>query len=289
MYDHFLQLWRALVQCGVHDPTLETLRLLNVLLAGALDRIDLSLLDQPGLDPLRLAEARATGVPWEYVLERAPFMGALFHCCPDTLIPTPETELLVRVALGYIEGASRPGHLLTVVDIGTGCGNVALSIAMNAPGVRVLASDISPGAVETARRNVEFFGLQDRVSLFCGDLFAALDGLGLEGLVDLVVCNPPYLPTAALSRLPPEIVDREPIVALDAGPFGLKVFSKLIAVALDYLRPGGILAFEIGAGQDQLVTNRLKRRSCYDEIRYWEWEGEIRAISAIARPNEIEP
>lgn len=280
MFDALLQLWRTLEQSGIEDPALETLRLLNVLSAGALGKIDLSLLEQQGLDPLSLAEARRTGAPWEYVLRRAPFMGALFHCCPDTLIPTPETELLVRVALGYIEEECRSGDHLTAIDMGTGCGNVAVSLAMNAPGVRVLASDISPGAIETARRNVELFGLQDRVSLFCGDLFAPFRGLGVAGQIDLVVCNPPYLPTAALSRLPPEVIDHEPLVALDAGPYGLGVFSRLIAGALTFLRPGGMLAFEIGAGQDQLVTNRLRKRSGYEDIRYSEWAGEVRVISA---------
>jgi release factor glutamine methyltransferase len=167
----------------------------------------------------------------------------------------------------------------TVIDMGTGGGNIAVALAMNADGVSVLASDVSAAAIEVARKNIEKYSLQMRVTLFCGDLFEPLRGLGHEGAVDLVVCNPPYIPTASLEKLSPEITEHEPIAALDAGAFGIDVFKRLIDGAVDFLKPDGMLTFEMGAGQEKLVERLLTKSGRYGNIEYYEYDGKIRVVS----------
>ena len=121
------------------------------------------------------------GVPLEYILGRAAFMGQLFFCSQDTLIPREETELLARVTLDLIQEMQQTRADLTIVDMGTGSGNIAMSLALYSQNTRVLASDISPAAVEVARKNVSQFGLHDRVKLFCGDLSLPLCRARIRG------------------------------------------------------------------------------------------------------------
>jgi release factor glutamine methyltransferase len=180
-------------------------------------------------------------------------MGLRFDCTPDVLIPRRETELLAGVALDLIR--DRPG---LIVDVGTGCGNLAVVVALHAPDTRVLALDISRAALDVARRNVARYGLEMRIELICGDLFSPLLDRGLEGQVDLIVCNPPYIPTGSLEKMDPVIRIHEPRVALDAGPYGLDIFRRLISDAPRWLRSGGRLAFEIGAGQDRMVKRLFR-------------------------------
>jgi release factor glutamine methyltransferase len=171
----------------------------------------------------------------------------------------------------------------TVADIGTGCGNIAVSVALGTELARVLACDISPAAVEVAKENVLRYGLQDRVTVLCGDLFAPLCELGYKGKLDLVVCNPPYIPTSSLENLAPEVIDYEPRVALDAGAYGIDIFRRLILDSVAMLRPGGTLVFEIGAGQDKLVTRLLQRGRAYTDIQHYDDGVDVRVISAMKR------
>ena len=217
----------------------------------------------------------------EYAVGEASFAGIRLYCTPDTLIPREETELLLRVASKWVlevQGAHE--HPLILADIGTGTGNLAIALALNTGAEKILGSDISPAAVAVASRNVARYDLQDRVTLFCGDMLAAIKDGGYRQL-DMVVCNPPYIPTASLAKLDPAILDHEPEVALNAGAYGLDIFRSLISEAPTVLRPGGMLAFEIGHGQEKMVTLLLQRNGNYADVQYHRDVNDvIRVISA---------
>jgi release factor glutamine methyltransferase len=145
-----------------------------------------------------------------------------------------------------------------------------------------LASDISAEAIALAQTNVDKFALPDRVSLFCGDLFAPVQNLGYEGKVSIVICNPPYIPTGSLDKLAPEIIDHEPVVALDAGQYGINIYRRLVTDALLFLKPGGTLTFEIGAGQEKIAMRLLQKTGGYERITpVVDKNGVIRVITAV--------
>ncbi len=222
------------------------------------------------------------GAPSEYLSGRAQFMGRTFHCSTDTLIPREETRGLVEATLETIRQAQQTKQKLTLIEIGTGCGNIAVSLALNSENVRIVASDLSAAAVEVAQRNVVEFGLQERISLFCGDLFQPLEGQGLEGTVDIVVCNPPYIPTGSLSKLPPEIIDFEPRLALDGGPYGIDFYLRLLSESPRMLNLGGRLLFEIGERQEGLVQH-LFDKTIYQEIEPILYGTKIRGFRAVTK------
>ncbi|MFA5975334.1 MAG: HemK/PrmC family methyltransferase [Elusimicrobiota bacterium] len=228
-------------------------------------------------------QKKKTGVPREYVLGKADFMEHPFECTPDTLIPRNETRVLVDTALQAILEKEAFEKELLLIEIGTGCGNIAASIAMGSKQVRILASDISPKAVAIAQRNIDAYKLGDRVSLFCGDLFSPFQDKGYEGKIDFIVCNPPYIPTASLEKLASEIIDHEPRVALDGGPYGINIFRGLIAGALSLLKPSGMLFFEIGERQEKLAARLIEKNGGYEDISYFEYEGAIRVLRAKKR------
>ncbi|MBN1885536.1 MAG: peptide chain release factor N(5)-glutamine methyltransferase [Candidatus Krumholzibacteriota bacterium] len=279
MFEAFRKAIEAFKRAGVADPLGETLRLMDIRSAGALRETDAGLLGEGGVDLDALAAGRAEGVPTEYILGEAPFLGLMLHCGPGALIPREETEILARAA---IVAAERVGANPLVIELGTGSGNIAVALAMNVPGARIHAADISEEAVDMARRNVERYGLGDRVELSVGDLFAPLADHGLEGTVDLVVCNPPYIPTGSLEKLAAEIIDHEPRVALEAGAYGIDIFRRLIAESPVFLRPGGVLIFEIGAGQEK-IAERLLRKAPDWRDPYFERdrEGQVRVMGAM--------
>ena len=208
------------------------------------------------------------------------FMGNPFECTSDTLIPREETQILVNAALRPILEQEAFEKDLILIELGTGCGNIASSIAMRTNRIRILASDISAKAVAIARRNIDAYKLGGRVSLFCGDLFTPFQDMGYQGKIDFVVCNPPYIPTASLKKLPSGILDREPRVALDGGPYGIDIFRRLIAGSLAILKPGGMLFFEIGERQEKLAARLIEKGGGYDAVGYFENDGIVRALSA---------
>ena len=189
-----------------------------------------------------LVRQRAEGCPLPYLTGRAEFYGLEFHVTPDVLIPRPETETLVDLAL-----AARPR---SVVDVGTGSGCIAVALAVHLPQATVYAIDISPAALAVAQENVERYGVADRVILMVGDVLGPR-----PGPVDLVVSNPPYIPTGECGSLPLSVREYEPCLALDGGPDGLNIIRRLLAQAPAVLRPGGKLLIEIGAEQGEDAVN----------------------------------
>jgi release factor glutamine methyltransferase len=285
MFNDFLQSYNELKTSGVENSLFETLRLFDLLSSGALRRVNLSLLDEENVDLRGLIEKRKQGMPWEYILGQAYFMGHLFSCSPDTLIPREKTKLLVDAALDSVKKKERVDNDLTLIEMGTGCGNIAVVIAMNTRYTKILASDISPAAVKVAQKNVCRFNLQHRIALFLGDLFCAFQYPKYEGKTDFIVCNPPNLPTGSLSNPSTEANVHEPRIALDGGPFGIDFYRRLINESLPMLKPDGMLLFEVGERQEKPVIRLFEENRGYYDIEFFADNAHVRAIRAVKRKN----
>ncbi len=210
-----------------------------------------------------LVNRRASREPLAYVLGEAEFFSRPFFVTPACLIPRPETELLVEACRDFLALAGRSGPA-RAADIGTGSGVIAVTLALSFPSLTVYATDISPRALEVARKNALLHGVGERVVLLEGDLFSPLPSHLRESLL-LVVSNPPYVREKEWDILPPE-VRREPRVALVAGPRGTEVIERLVFQARDFLLTGGMLALEIGLRQGPAV------RSFFRRAGYSRWE-----------------
>jgi len=229
-----------------------------------------------------MAERRAAGAPLAYVIGRENFMGIELIVSEGALAPREETELLGYTALDIIRssGSNTP----RVIDMCCGSGNLACSIAHHLPTVRVWASDLTDGCIEVTRRNVSHAGVSDRVVVTQGDLFAGFAGLNLEGSIDVVVCNPPYISQGKLATDRAALLAHEPREAFDGGPYGLSIQQRVIKEALPFLRPGGTLLFEIGVGQERQVKMLFDRANAYENICSVENNaGEVRVMSGHKR------
>lgn len=206
-----------------------------------------------------LVERRRTMEPLQYLTGSQGFRKLDLLVGPGVLIPRPETEMLVEVAIESIRGIEAP----RVLDIGTGSGAIALSIATEVPSSRVWATDISSEAIAWATKNRQRMDLQN-VVLIESDLFSQVDSR-FRGGFDVVVSNPPYLSEDDLVRATPDIRDHEPLLATVAGPTGLEVTQRIVKEALHWLRPGRPLLIETWTGQ----WPRLKRlmEQFYDSVR----------------------
>ncbi|HYV84629.1 MAG TPA: peptide chain release factor N(5)-glutamine methyltransferase [Patescibacteria group bacterium] len=193
-----------------------------------------------------LARRRAAREPLQHLTGEQEFWSLSFRVTPDVLVPRPESEHLIEALLRL---GLRPDPSL--LDVGTGSGCLAIAAAREIPGALVVATDIEAAALDVARGNALRHGVSDRVTFLRGDLFAPLSGRRQERGFDVILCNPPYIPEAEMAGLEPEVRDHEPRRALTPGPDGLAVHRRLAAAALDWLRPGGTLLVEIGAGQDE--------------------------------------
>lgn len=265
-----------------------TLHALWLLVAGeprAVERCEnVSLPDLAGeaVDRLRrLLTRRLAGVPLAHLTGRQCFMDVEMLAGPEALIPRKETELLGYAALDLLQQAVAARGRATVIDLCTGCGNLALALAHHEPLSTVFAADLSEDAVTLARRNVAHLGLTDRVTFAVGDLFEPYEGGGFDEAVDLVVCNPPYISTQHIAEMPEEIQAHEPHLAFDGGPFGVAILFRLIKEAPRFLKPQGWLCFEVGLGQGDLITRRLARTRVYGDVRsVSDASGAVRAILA---------
>jgi len=210
-------------------------------------RLFLSMEAETGDAPARLlplVARRAAGEPIQYILGAWDFFGREYLLSPETLIPRPETEGLVERALAVLR--RRGTKTALALDIGTGSGCIAVTLAAEIPSARVVGTDISPGALRTARENARRRGVGSRVLFVCCDAYSALK---YGGRFDVVVSNPPYVADGEWESLPAGVREHEPPRALLAGPDGLSVLRRLVAGAGGLLSPGGELWCEIGAGQ----------------------------------------
>jgi len=190
------------------------------------------------------------------------FMGVDIVAPGGVLKPRAETETLGRHAverLTQLHGNSA----IRVVDMCCGSGNLAVAIATQVPDCRVWAADLTESAVSVTKLNVELNRLSERVEVRQGDLFAAFADDGLEGTIDLIVCNPPYISAARLDGPSAELLVDEPREAFDGGPFGLSIHQRLVRDALAFLKPDGLLMCEFGEGQARQVGTLITRAKAY--------------------------
>jgi release factor glutamine methyltransferase len=225
-----------------------------------------------------LIRRRLEGCPVAYLVGRKEFFSLALEVSPAVLIPRPDSESLVVAALERAKELAEPA----ILDIGTGSGNLAIALAKNHPGARVTATDISSEALAVARRNAEKLGVSERVRFPEGNLF---DPVPACETFDLVVSNPPYIPTRDIAGLAVGVRDYEPHAALDGGPDGFAVFERLVGQARQFLKPEGQLLVEIGAPQEARAREIV---TAYPEYRLdatlYDHSGHPRVVRARHRP-----
>jgi release factor glutamine methyltransferase len=210
-----------------------------------------------------LLQRRVEREPIAYITGRQEFWSLEFRVLPDVLIPRPESERLVEIALALARELPQ-FHRLQVLDIGTGSGAIAVSLAKELPAAGIRATDISPAALDIARRNATYNGVAARVRFLHGDLFDALGELA--GRFDLIVSNPPYIRSAEIDALEPEVSRWEPRGALDGGADGLDFYRRIARQARDYLAPNGAVAVEVGADMGKKVSGLFTAAGYYTDV-----------------------
>ncbi len=209
-------------------------------------------------------------IPVQYLTGLAYWRDLALKVSPATLIPRPETELLVDLAIDFLSSHPRP----VLADLGTGTGAIAIAIARALPACTVYAVDLSPEALAIASTNIETYGLEKQIHLLQGAWFAPLP-LGLQ--LDALVSNPPYIPTTMVEELAEEVRLHEPHLALDGGSDGLQAIHVLIQEAPRFLKPGGFWGIEVMAGQAGSVISCLEKAGEYEHI------GSVKDLAGIAR------
>jgi release factor glutamine methyltransferase len=213
--------------------------------------------DDLSMSYTELLERRRRGEPIQYITGETEFYGLPFRVTPDVMIPRPETEHLVEKVIELAARFKQP----RIVDVGTGSGAIAIALAHKLPQAQITATDISSRALTVAEENAKRNGVGLR--FFLGDLLAPIAGERFE----IVVSNPPYVPSADRATLSVEVREYEPALALFAGDDGLDVCRRLIPAAFDALVPGGFVALEIGFGQSTEITELLTRAS-FEQIEF---------------------
>lgn len=237
---------------GIEDARLDA----ELLLAHVLDlkRLDLYLQFERPLEPSEVdayrevIRRRAAREPLQYITGTAAFRELELTVDPRVLIPRPETEVLVGAVLDWSRGQARE---LVALDLGTGSGAIALSLLVEGPFARVVATDTSAEALEVAAANAARTGVEDRLDLRKGPLFEPIGG---DPEYDVIVTNPPYVAESDHATLMPEVVEHEPGEALFAGPDGLELIRRIVAAAPEHIAPGGLLAIEVGPEQAAAVA-----------------------------------
>jgi len=229
-----------------------------------------------------LVARRAAQEPLQYITGTQEFFGLPLRVTPAVLIPRPETEHLVEAVLDWAHSQpqSNPLH---IADVGTGSGAIALALAQNLPHADITATDLSSAALAVARANAAQLGLASRIRFLEGDLLAALPAKTPP--FDAIVSNPPYVPHTDAPTLAPEVRDHEPSLALYAGADGLSLYRRLIPQAFHALRPGGLLALEIGFGQRTALTHLLTNPDQpWQNIRFLDDYASIPRVALATRP-----
>ena len=261
---------------GIESSRLEAELLLAATLG--LDRVGLYVNFERPLDADESAafrervRRRAQREPLQYILGETEFWSLTFNVDPAVLVPRADTEVLVEEALMRVEGAAR------VLDVGTGSGAIAIALAHEKPEILVTALDCSEPALEVARSNARSNGVADRVICLAGDL-AALP----TGPFEMVVSNPPYIPTKDWQELMPEVRDHEPRLALDGGGDGLEAYRQLASQVCRILIPGGWLLVEVGIGQAKEVSALFKAAGLKEISQRDDYAGIPRVVIAKSK------
>ena len=207
-------------------------------------------------------DRRATREPLQHIIGTQEFWGLEFLVTPDVLIPRHETELIIESSLAFIRDRGTPQR---IVDLCTGSGCIAVSLAKELPRAQVFATDRSAKALDIARQNARVHDVADRIRFFEGDLFGPLEELDIQGQVDIIVSNPPYVSAGELSTLQAEVRDFEPEMALIAGPEGSEFHERIISAAPGYLRQRGALIMEMGVDQAVRVAGMIRENGQYGQ------------------------
>ena len=235
-----------------------------------------------------LVARRERREPLQYILGTEEFMGLTFRVTPAVLIPRLDTAVLVEQAVARLAGRGP----VRVADVGTGSGALAVAVAHRLPAARVVAVDVSPSALAVAAENARLNGVADRVELRQGDLLEPLRadapaaaGIGADDVwFDAILSNPPYISEPELEGLMPEVRDWEPRLALAAGPDGLIFYRRLAAEAPAFLRPGGFLGVEVGAGQAGAVAGLFRAAGFVGITVHADTAGVDRAVFGSVAP-----
>ncbi len=220
-------------------------------------------------------ERRFAGEPIQYIVGESEFYGLDFEVNRDVLIPRPETEHLVEKSVALANGFARPN----ILDVGTGSGAIAITLALELPAAEIVATDIASSALTVARRNAARHGVAERLKFVEADL---LDALACRQL-DLIVSNPPYVPQADSDSLSVEVREFEPALALFAGADGLAIYRRLIPETFCALIPGGFLVLEIGYGQRSAIE-KLLSGSGFKDIEFTADLQGIPRVASACRP-----
>jgi release factor glutamine methyltransferase len=268
MKDLVRDLAGALAATGIERPEQEARALVRAAAAAA----------DPAAAARALVRRRLAGEPLGYLTGSVVFMGVELLCEPGALAPREETELLGRTALEVLRASF--AHELRMIDMCCGAGNLACAIARHMPAVRVWASDLTRSCAQLTARNARHTGVGARVVVRCGDLFQPLSDEGLEGLIDVVVCNPPYISRKRLAADRVGLLRYEPREAFDGGGYGFSIHQRVAREARSFLKPGGTLLFEVGLHQDRQVRALFERTGGYEDIRsVRNPAGEVRVVT----------
>ncbi|WP_455388741.1 peptide chain release factor N(5)-glutamine methyltransferase [Petrachloros mirabilis] len=228
---------------------------------------------------LALLSKRTKREPLQYILGTQEFCGLEFEVNPSVLIPRPETELLVRETIRRLPRVQHP----TLVDVGTGSGCLAVTLARSISEGTMLAIDLSGSALETAKRNADRHAVGSTITWLEGDLLAPLEGRGLEGSVTAIISNPPYIQEAEWPTLQPEVRLYEPRMALMAGPRGTELHERLLLESIPFLMPGGLLIMELGKGQGAALCKKVTSMAAYKSAEIVADEAGIDRVLIVER------
>jgi len=207
-------------------------------------------------------QERTSGKPLQYIIGSTEFFGLEFIVNENVLIPRPETETLVEAIIEHLINFFSP----KIVDLGTGSGAIAISLAKTLKDSMIYATDISQDPLSVAMENTKRHKLENQIEFLCGDLFEPLKNRKLEGSIDCVVSNPPYVSPEEFDQLPKEVRDYEPLVALKSDEEGTSFHKRIIEGSLDFLKKEGILALELGLGQASKVAELVRECTGFKNI-----------------------
>ncbi|MEK7851656.1 MAG: peptide chain release factor N(5)-glutamine methyltransferase [Deltaproteobacteria bacterium] len=281
---------------GIENPRLNSEVLLTHLLK--LDRVGLYLnydrpLSKEELSSFReIVKRRGAREPLQYITGHQEFWSLDFKVTPDVLIPRPETEILVEEAVKVIRGqwpGASESRSPIILDLCTGSGCIAISLAHELKDAVVYAVDASDAALLIARENSERHGVKDRVIFLSGDLYKAMENRPLTTdhrplLFNFVVSNPPYVKSGDIPNIQPEVRDYEPRIAVDGGQEGLDFYKKIVSGALQYLLPGGCLMVEVGEGQAAAVSGMMRETGSFEPVSTVK---DLAGIERVVKGNKV--
>lgn len=266
--------------CGSATPRLDAEVLLSFCLKKDRTRFHLDreqwLTEDELQDFRQCVERRRCGEPVAYIVGRKEFWSLTFEVNSHVLIPRPETEILVEEVLKICSSLKAIG--LRILEIGTGSGAIAVSLAHELPSSQIVATDISLDAINIASRNAQINNVADQISFLKGHLFEAV-----SGEFDIIVSNPPYVSREEYDLLPAGVRDFEPALALLSGADGMSFHRDIIKAGGIYLKPGGWIFMEIGAGQEDYIEYMLNASNLYDNIAFRADYAGIKRVSISRR------